>query len=75
MSDSIGMYLNEIGKVSLLDADEEKQLSRDIEEGHAAAERLANGERGAALRRAVAKGATTIWARKSPPTSCRSSTP
>ena len=28
MSDSIGMYLNEIGKVSLLDADEEKQLSR-----------------------------------------------
>ncbi len=57
MSDSIGMYLNEIGKVSLLDADEEKQLSRDIEDGHAAAERLANGERGAELRRAVAKGA------------------
>ena len=41
MSDSIGMYLNEIGKVSLLDADEEKELSRVIEDGRAAAERLA----------------------------------
>ncbi len=57
MSDSIGMYLNEIGKVSLLDADEEKQLSRAIEDGHDAAARLANGERGAELRRAVAAGA------------------
>src|SRR6187399_2855149 len=57
MSDSIGMYLNEIGKVALLDADEEKELSRTIEDGRAAAERLANGERGAELRRAVARGA------------------
>ena len=57
MSDSIGMYLNEIGKVALLDADEEKELSRIIEDGRAAAERLANGERGAELRRAVARGA------------------
>jgi RNA polymerase primary sigma factor len=57
MSDSIGMYLNEIGKVALLDADEEKELSRIIEDGRAAAERLANGERGAALRRAVTRGA------------------
>jgi RNA polymerase primary sigma factor len=57
MSDSIGMYLNEIGKVNLLDADEEKQLSRTIEDGRAAAERLANGERSVALRRAVAEGA------------------
>ncbi len=57
MSDSIGMYLNEIGKVALLDADEEKELSRLIEDGRAAAERLANGERGAELRRAVARGA------------------
>ena len=53
MSDSIGMYLNEIGKVSLLDADEEKQLARVIEDGHAAAARLEAGERGAELRRAV----------------------
>jgi RNA polymerase primary sigma factor len=57
MSDSIGMYLNEIGKVSLLDAEEERVLSRAIEDGRAAAERLANGERGADLRRAVAAGA------------------
>src|SRR4029078_11668071 len=57
MSDSIGMYLNEIGKVALLDADEEKELSRTIEDGRAAAERLAKGERGAELRRAVARGA------------------
>src|SRR5690349_10682320 len=57
MSDSIGMYLNEIGKVSLLDADEEKQLSRAIEAGRDAAERIANGERSAELRRAVAAGA------------------
>jgi RNA polymerase primary sigma factor len=58
MSDSIGMYLNEIGKVSLLTADEEKQLSRVIEDGRAAAERLANGERSAELRRAARAGAT-----------------
>jgi RNA polymerase primary sigma factor len=57
MSDSIGMYLNEIGKVPLLDAEEERVLSRAIEDGRAAAERLANGERGAELRRAVAAGA------------------
>jgi RNA polymerase primary sigma factor len=57
MSDSIGMYLNEIGKVSLLDADEEKALSRAIEDGRAAAERLANGERSVELRRAAAAGA------------------
>ncbi len=57
MSDSIGMYLNEIGKVPLLDAEEERVLSRAIEDGRAAAERLANGERSAELRRAVAAGA------------------
>jgi RNA polymerase primary sigma factor len=57
MSDSIGMYLNEIGKVSLLDANEEKELSRVIEDGRAAAERLANGERSVELRRAAAAGA------------------
>ncbi len=57
MSDSIGMYLNEIGKVSLLDADEEKELSRAIEAGREAAERMAAGERSAELRRAVSAGA------------------
>ena len=57
MSDSIGMYLNEIGKVDLLTADEEKELSRAIEAGREAAERQANGERSVELRRAVAAGA------------------
>ncbi|MET0144034.1 MAG: sigma-70 family RNA polymerase sigma factor [Ilumatobacteraceae bacterium] len=57
MTDSIGMYLNDIGKVSLLDADEEKELARVIEEGRAAAARLEAGEKGVALRRAVSAGA------------------
>ncbi|HZY07910.1 MAG TPA: sigma-70 factor domain-containing protein, partial [Ilumatobacteraceae bacterium] len=54
MNDSIGLYLNDIGKVSLLNAEEERQLSRVIEAGRDAAERLANGEKGAALKAAVA---------------------
>ena len=57
MSDSIGMYLNEIGKVDLLTAEEERTLSQVIEEGRAAAERLAAGERGVALKRAVSAAA------------------
>ena len=42
MSDSVGVYLNEIGKVPLLNAEEERQLSREIEAGREAAERLAD---------------------------------
>ena len=42
MNDSIGLYLNDIGKVSLLNAEEERELSRVIEAGRAAADRLAN---------------------------------
>jgi RNA polymerase primary sigma factor len=57
MSDSIGMYLNDIGKVSLLTAEEERELSRAIEEGRNAAERLANGEKGALLKAAVRNAA------------------
>ena len=45
MNDSIGLYLNDIGKVSLLNAEEERELSRVIEAGREAAERLANGEK------------------------------
>ena len=44
MNDSIGLYLNEIGKVPLLTAEEERELSRVIEAGREAAERLAAGE-------------------------------
>jgi len=58
MSDAIGLYLNEIGKVPLLNAEDERTLSKAIEKGRDAARRLAAGERGAALRadlRAAAK--------------------
>jgi RNA polymerase primary sigma factor len=53
MNDSIGLYLNEIGKVPLLTAEEEKQLSRVIEAGRDAARRLEAGEKGADLDAAV----------------------
>jgi len=50
MSDAIGLYLNEIGKVPLLNAEDERMLSKAIEKGRDAARRLTDGERGAALR-------------------------
>jgi RNA polymerase primary sigma factor len=53
MNDSIGLYLNEIGKVPLLTAEEERELSRVIEAGREAEERLLAGEAGAELRAAV----------------------
>ncbi len=57
MSDSIGLYLNEIGKVPLLTAEEEKALSRTIEAGREAQERLDRGQKGKDLRAAVAAAA------------------
>jgi RNA polymerase primary sigma factor len=57
MNDSIGLYLNEIGKVPLLTADEEKELSRVIEAGREAERRLESGEKSAELRKAVATAA------------------
>src|SRR5215213_2326330 len=57
MNDSIGLYLNEIGKVPLLTAEEERSLSRVIEAGHEAAERIAAGETGPELARAVTDAA------------------
>jgi len=53
MSDSVGQYLNEIGMVSLLTAEEERQLSQAIERGRDAQVRLDNGERGRELQRDV----------------------
>ena len=41
MSDSVGQYLNEIGAVALLTAEEERELSQIIERGVAARERIA----------------------------------
>lgn len=44
MSDSVGQYLNEIGLVPLLTADEERQLSQTIEKGQKAQEKIDKGE-------------------------------
>ena len=57
MNDSIGLYLNDIGKVPLLTAEDERELSRVIEAGREAAEELANGKRSVALKNAVAAAA------------------
>jgi RNA polymerase primary sigma factor len=51
MSDSVGQYLNEIGAVALLTAQEERELSQIIERGVAARERIANGSTSAEDRR------------------------
>ncbi|MBL6620554.1 MAG: sigma-70 family RNA polymerase sigma factor [Ilumatobacteraceae bacterium] len=53
MNDSIGLYLNDIGKVPLLTAEDERQLSRQIEEGREAQAELDNGKRSVALKRKV----------------------
>ncbi|MGH9232768.1 MAG: sigma-70 family RNA polymerase sigma factor [Acidimicrobiales bacterium] len=57
MSDSVGQYLNEIGLVPLLTADEERELSQTIERGREARARLDAGERGRELRKAAAAAA------------------
>ena len=44
MSDSVGMYLNSIGLVPLLTAQEERELSQVIEKGQAAAVRISEGD-------------------------------
>ena len=53
MSDSVGQYLNEIGLVPLLTADEERQLSQTIEKGREAQDLIDAGDRSIANRRAV----------------------
>jgi RNA polymerase primary sigma factor len=52
------MYLNEIGKVALLNAEEERTLSQAIEEGRDAAQRIEAGERSVALKRKVSAAAS-----------------
>jgi len=75
MSDAIGLYLNEIGKVALLNAEDERNLSKAIEKGRDAAAAMKKGERGAALRadlRGAAKAkdhfirSTSDWSSQSP---------
>ncbi|HEX2382822.1 MAG TPA: sigma-70 family RNA polymerase sigma factor [Acidimicrobiales bacterium] len=53
MSDSVGQYLNEIGLVPLLTAQEERELSQIIERGRDAQAKLDAGERSRDLRKAV----------------------
>jgi len=53
MSDSVGQYLNEIGLVPLLTAQEERELSQIIERGRDAQTKLDAGERSRDLRKAV----------------------
>lgn len=57
MNDSIGIYLNDIGKVPLLTAEDERVLSRAIEKGREAAARKAAGERGAAINKDIVAAA------------------
>ncbi len=57
MSDSVGQYLNEIGLVPLLTAQEERELSQIIEKGRDAAERIEAGENSRELRTAVTAAA------------------
>jgi RNA polymerase primary sigma factor len=57
MTDSIGTYLNDIGKVSLLTAEDERELSQVIEAGRDAAARIEAGERSKDLRDAVSAAA------------------
>ncbi len=58
MNDSIGLYLNDIGKVALLNAEDERELSKAIEAGRDAAAQIEKGERSAALRRDLRNAAT-----------------
>ena len=53
MSDSVGQYLNEIGLVPLLTAEEERELSKLVEAGFAAREQQAAGEDTAEVRRTI----------------------
>ena len=53
MSDSVGQYLNEIGMVPLLNAQEERELSKLIEAGFDARARKEEGETGRELDRTI----------------------
>ena len=57
MSDSVGQYLNEIGAVALLNAQEERELSQIIEKGFEARARKDDGEKSRELDRAIRQAA------------------
>ena len=52
-SDSVAQYLNEIGTVPLLNAQEERELAQVIEAGFEARARLEAGEKGREIRNAI----------------------
>jgi RNA polymerase primary sigma factor len=54
MTDTLGLYLNDIGKVPLLTALEERELSRAIEQGTDAAAKIAAGAKDRELKQKVA---------------------
>jgi len=49
----LGLYLDDIGRVPLLTAEDERELSRQIEEGREAQAEIDNGRRSVALKRKV----------------------
>ncbi|SVA28807.1 uncharacterized protein METZ01_LOCUS81661, partial [marine metagenome] len=53
MSDSVGQYLNEIGMVPLLNAQEERELSQIIERGAEARAKKAAGESDRQIERSI----------------------
>lgn len=53
MSDAVGTYLNQIGMVPLLDAEQERELARTIEDGHKAKELADAGDRSRATRQTI----------------------
>ena len=57
MSDSVGLYLNEIGMVPLLNAAEERELAQVIEAGVEARARKERGETGPEISRKIAAAA------------------
>jgi RNA polymerase primary sigma factor len=57
MNDSIGIYLNDIGKVPLLTAEDERVLSRAIEKGREAATKSAAGDKTVAVKREIREAA------------------
>lgn len=56
MSDGAGWYLDKIGAVALLDAQEERELSQIIERGAEARQRIEQGETGRDIDEAVREG-------------------
>jgi len=64
MSDAVGLYLNEIGRVALLNAQEERELSQVIEKGRDAKARLDEGVKSVKERRELQRAVKAAAAAK-----------